>query len=284
MTEISPQLHEMRNHVQNAAKQISPFIERFARFGFAAKGIVYIVIGYLAALAPVGLRRHPTGVHGALVTLLRQPIGTFLLAVIAFGFATFGIWLILRGIADPEHEGQSWNAISLRIGWVFGGLTHFGLVIAAVHMIFGYATRDDEREAHDWTATALSYPLGRWIIAGVGVAILIYGLLQIHHGLLDKLDPRLTLHELSAPARKWIRGICRFGMTARGVVFGLLGVFLMRAAYDFNAHEARGLSGTLRAIASEPHGRAFLAIAAFGLMAYGVYMLVLGRYRRITAL
>jgi hypothetical protein len=284
MTELSPNLHDASDHVEHVAKQISPFIERFARFGFAAKGVVYIVIGYLAALAPVGLRRHPTGVHGALVTLLRQPVGTFLLMTIAFGFATFGIWLIIRALADPEHEGRSWKAISLRTGWFFGGLTHFGLVIAALHLILGYATRDDEREAHDWTATALSYPLGRWIIAGVGVGILIYGLLQIHHGLLDQLDPRLALRELSNAAKRWIRGVCRFGMTARGVVFGLLGVFLMRAAYDFNAREARGLSGTLRAIAAEPHGHLFLAVAAFGLIAYGLYMLVLGRYRRITAL
>jgi len=215
---------------------------------------------------------------------MRQPVGSFLLAVIAFGFATFGIWLMIRGIADPEDEGRSWRAIALRIGWFFGGLTHFGLVIAAVHMLIGYATRDDEAEAHDWTATALSYPLGRWIIAGVGVGILIYGLLQIHHGLRDKLDPQLRLKELSAAAKRWVRGVCRFGMTARGVVFGLLGVFLMRAEYDFNAREARGFGGTLREIASEPHGRVFLAVTAFGLMAYGVYMLVLGRYRRINAL
>lgn len=284
MTEISPHLHEARKHVEDAARQISPFVEHFARFGFGVKGVVYIVIGFLAALAPVGLRRHPTGVHGALATLLRQPVGSLLLAIIAFGFATFGLWMILRAIRDPEWEGSDWKAISLRTGWFFGGVTHFGIVIAAINMLIGFRTRDDDSNAHDWTATALSYPLGRWIIVGVGIGVLIYGLLQIHHGLLDKLDRRLWIDDLSDAAVKWIRAVCRFGMTARGIVFSLLGVFLMRAAYDIDAKEAVGFAGTLRKIAAEPYGHALLAIVALGLMAYGVYMLVLGRYRRITAL
>ena len=282
VTDLSDHFDDAKRHIERAARHATPFLERFARFGFAAKGVVYIVIGYLAALAPVGLRRHPTGVHGALVTLLRQPIGSLLLAVIAFGFATFGIWLIIRAAVDPEHEGRSWSAIGIRIGWAFGGLTHFGVVVAAIHMIIGYATRDDEIEARDWTATILAYPLGRWIVAGVDVGILIYGLLQIHHGLLDRLDPRLALGGVSETSRRWIRAVCRFGMTARGVVFSMLGAFLIRAAYDFNAKEARGLGGTLRELAAEPHGRALLAIAALGLIAFGVYMLVLGRYRRFT--
>jgi hypothetical protein len=289
LTATSPP--DAREHLRKAVYVARPFVERFARFGFLAKGVVYIIIGYLAALAPIGIRKHPTGTHGALITLLRQPIGSVLLATLALGFGAFGLWLIIRGINDPENEGSSWHALFIRAGWVFGGMTHFGLLAAAVRMMIGYQpmigffrVRDDESEAHDWTATALSYPLGRWVLVAIGVGIISYGLLQIHHGFVGRLDPWLSLDRLGEGARRWIRAISRFGVTARGVVFGLIGGFLIRAAYDTNAGEARGIGGTLRELAAGPYGRQLLGITALGLVAFGIYLLVLAKHRRIIAL
>src|SRR5438309_756983 len=149
-------------YLRHAVRTASPFLEHFARFGFAAKGVVYIIIGGLAAMAPIGLRRHPTGTHGALTLLLRQPIGSVLLSVIALGFAAFGLWLLVRAAIDPEGEGSDLKALLIRLGWAFGGLTHFGLVLAALELIRGYRRPSDETHARDWTARAMSYPLGRW--------------------------------------------------------------------------------------------------------------------------
>src|SRR5438874_9795150 len=232
----------------HALQTASPLLEHFASFGFAAKGVVYIIIGGLAAMAPIGLRPHPTGTHGALTVLLRQPIGSLLLAVIALGFAAFGLWLILRAAFDPEGEGSDPRAIFIRIGWALGGLTHFGLVLVALEMIRGYRRPSDEVHARDWTARAMSYPLGRWIVLVVAAGILAYAVLQLYNGLTGRLDPKLSLQGKTKMWQRIIRGISRFGVAARGVVFGMLAVLLLRAVYDVNANEARGLGGTLRAI------------------------------------
>src|SRR6476661_3168233 len=104
MTTAAVHLENAKQHVRDAVRDVSPFIEHFARFGFAAKGVVYCVIGVLAALVPVGMTNKPVGTRGALQTILQQPIGAMLLGVVAFGLLCFGIWNAIRGIEDPELE------------------------------------------------------------------------------------------------------------------------------------------------------------------------------------
>ena len=261
------------------------FMEHFARFGFAIKGVVYCIIGALAAMAPIGLGTRPTGTQGALSTLLMQPVGSVLLAVIALGLLCFGLFQLLRAIDDPEHEGTDPKGVARRLGWACNALVQFALVAVTVGMIVGLrragAGAEDERQIRDWTAAALSYPLGRWVVGGIGAWIIVYGVLQIRCGVIGKLDKWLSFLDAGETSRKLARGVSRFGVAARGVVFALIGSFLIRAAYDFNPHEAKGLGGTLRSLAAEPHGAWLLGIAALGLVAYGLYDFVLARFRRI---
>jgi Domain of Unknown Function (DUF1206) len=76
--------------------------------------------------------------------------------------------------------------------------------------------------------------------------------------------------------------LARFGVAARGVVFGLVGWFLVRAALKHDWHRASGFDGALRALARHDHSAWLLGIVAFGLIAYGLYQLVQARYRRIA--
>jgi hypothetical protein len=71
------------------------------------------------------------------------------------------------------------------------------------------------------------------------------------------------------------------GLTARGVVFGIIGIFLIQAALRARPEEARGLSGALRALEQQPYGPYVLGAVALGLVAYGLYMFVEARYRRM---
>jgi type IV secretory pathway VirB2 component (pilin) len=82
-------------------------------------------------------------------------------------------------------------------------------------------------------------------------------------------------------AETWASRVGRLGLAARGVVFTVIGVFLMVAALTANPKQARGLSGALQALEQQPVGPWALGIVALGLVASGLYMLVLTRYRRI---
>src|SRR4029078_9450306 len=101
-------------------------------------------------------------------------------AIVAFGLLCFGIFQLIRAIEDPEHAGADAKGSARRVGWAWNALVHFGLVAIAIGMMVGLrhasaGSGDDERQVRDWTATAMSYPFGRWIVGAIGVGILISG-------------------------------------------------------------------------------------------------------------
>jgi hypothetical protein len=88
---------------------------------------------------------------------------------------------------------------------------------------------------------------------------------------------------MSATERKWTKRSGQAGLAARGVVFCIIGVFLIQAALSANPEEARGLGGALDTLAAQPYGPYLLGAVALGLVGYGVYCAVNARYRRIPA-
>ena len=271
-------------HDAHAVGEVSPFVRKFARLGYAAKGVVYVIVGGLAAAAALGRGGQTTGSRGALQTLLEQPFGRVLLGVVAFGLACYAAWQFIRAVEDPEREGTEGKAIAKRAGFFISGVIHVGLVVAAVQMVGGKGGGGDgsgDSGAQDWTAKLMSYPLGQWLVAGVGLAIAGYGLWQIIRAYKADLDSQLVLSKLGAMAQGWVRRISRFGMAARGVVFGIIGAFLVVAAWHANPGEARGVGGALDSLQGRSYGPWLLGVVALGLVAYGVYEFVRARYRRI---
>jgi hypothetical protein len=284
LTHAHPSLNRARDEARLAYGEASPFLVYFARFGFAARGLVYLTVGFLAALTPIGLRKHPTGTSGALAAVLRAPAGWVLLWIIALGLLGWTCWQFIRAISDPEHAGRTPGGIAKRIAYAFSGVIELGLAVGVAGIALGWrhaARGGDERGVHDWTAWAMTYPFGRIVIGGIGAGILAYGLSQIAAGIFGRVDSHLASQRLGARTCRIILAIARFGIGARGAVFLLVGIFLMRSAWNANARQAHGLSGTLRTLAAEPYGKWLLGFCALGLIAYGMYELVLARFRRI---
>jgi hypothetical protein len=97
-----------------------------------------------------------------------------------------------------------------------------------------------------------------------------------------KFQDTLRLNQMSPAEKKWAKRLGQFGIAARGVVFGVIGLFLMQAARQSDASEARGLGGALAALAAQPYGSWILGLVALGLIAYSLYSLVEAKYRRIA--
>jgi len=98
----------------------------------------------------------------------------------------------------------------------------------------------------------------------------------------SKLGDRLHLGQIPHETRRVVVAVSRFGLAARGVVFGIIGVFLALAAYHHNPDEARGIAGALDTLQRQPYGPWLLGVVAIGLIAYGVYEFVKARYRQIN--
>lgn len=272
----------VHQEVRHALRSASPWIARLARFGYAAKGTVYCLIGLLALLAAVGIGGQTTGSRGAIESLLGQPFGQVLVAIVAIGLAAYAMWCFVQAIEDPEQDGSDAKGIAKRFAHFGKGVIHLGLVFAAIGMVIGtQGGGGEENRADQWTSTLMSFPLGIWLVAAVGLCVLGYGLWQLYRGWVAKLDDQLNLYSLSAAAHKWVVRICRFGIGARGVVFGIIGTFLVIAAYHSNPSEAKGVGDALGTLREQPYGPWLLGVVALGLMSYGIYEFVRARYRLI---
>ena len=286
MTQISNPARGLRAQAEqaahDAAMHTSPAIRALARAGYAAKGIVYALVGGLALMAAVGSRGETTGSEGALRTLMGKPYGLALLAVLAIGLAGYALWCFVRAVVDPEDDGNGAKGLGKR-AFNFGkGVVHAALVLAVVGMIRGTGGGgSDDSGAEKWTATLMSFPLGIWLVGAVGVAVIAYGARQLYKAWTTDLDDQLALGRMGPTAHRWTLRFSRFGMAARGVVFGVMGTFLVIAAFRADPSEAKGVGGALNTLQQQPYGPVLLGVVALGLIAYGAYELIRARYRRI---
>jgi hypothetical protein len=135
----------------------------------------------------------------------------------------------------------------------------------------------------DWTARLLSQPFGQWLVGLVGAFVIGLGFYQLYKAYKAKFRKQMKWQQMSPNEETWATRIGRFGLAARGVVFTIIGFFLLEAARQSDPNQARGLDGALQSLAEQSHGPWLLGIVALGLVAYGIHMGVQARYRRIIA-
>lgn len=257
---------------------VAPWIERLARVGYAAKAVLYGTVGILAAQAALGRGGRTTDTKGALRELLGAPYGQVMLYVIAVGLFGYAAWLLVRAIADPERRGTDFKGVALRIGFAFRGLLHGALGLAALRLAGG--SGDSGGDGSDRAAArVMDLPAGELLLYAGAVGIILYGIYQFYRAFSAKLTRHLSVGELPPGTARWVVGVSRVGVAARGVVFCLIGWFFIRAASQGDPSEAGGLEASLQAL-SDTGQWPFLAVA-LGLIAYGVYELVNARYRHI---
>ncbi len=263
--------------------EVRPWIERLARAGFVANGVVYMLIGILAFLAAAGEGGDTTGTPGALGVLVRQPLGRWLLGLLAAGLFGYSIWRIIAAVADPEGAGRNgWKRVFVRIGYAGSAIVHAALGWQAAKLALGQAPTGGDDTAKDRTAQLMSFPLGQWLVALAAAGVAGYGISQIVRGLRGDIDERLALGSLGADERRLVVRAARIGMVARGVVFVIIGIFLANASLQRDPSEAGGLAEALGALREQPYAPFLLGGVALGLAAYGAFQFARARYRVIA--
>jgi hypothetical protein len=261
-----------------------PWVKNLARVGLAAIGIVYILVGGLAlrlAIGPGGNGENGPDQQTALQQIQTAPMGRMMLALIALGLFGYLIWRLTEAFADMEGEGNEPGGLAKRAGHVINGLVYGGIGLQAALLAMGRGSSGDGQE--EWTARLMALPLGRWLVGFAGLFVIGYGLYQLYEAWTEEYRERLIYGRMSASERRWIDPLSKAGLVAHGIVLGLIGGFLIQAAYRLNPEEAQGLSGALGEISRQPLGQVLLGLVAAGLVAYGVYKLAQARYHRVLA-
>ena len=241
--------------------------EILTRAGFAARGIMYFTIGFLA------LRSGRAEDGAGALELLQEDVGRTLLAAMAVGFLGYGLWRLSEAAIDTEGHGTNAKGLAVRAGGAVSGALHLGLCWIAATLALGAAGGGGD-SADQGAATALGIPGGGALLAAAAAALAAVGLYQIVRavkgGFLRHLDPRVA-------SQSWVLWLGRGGYGARGIVFLVMGWFLWQAASETRASAAAGIG---EALASLPETLR-MGVAA-GFLLFGLFSLVEARHRRIN--
>ena len=268
-------------HARSSGEKVvrSTGFEWLSRAGFVARGVVYVIIGILAIKLALGTGGTSASQQGALRTIARQPFGKVLLIAMAIGLGGYALWRLFRAVLGHGPEGSD-SGVE-RLAALASGIVYAGLCAIAIEILLGSGGGGGSGNAKKTTAGVFGWPAGTWLVGGAGAVLIGVGLYQGYRGISkDFLDDSKT-EEMSRRVRTWIEWIGTFGHLARMVVFGLVGIFLIKAAVDYNPKKAVGLDGALAKLDHASYGPFLLGLIAAGLIAFGVYSLSDARYRRI---
>lgn len=274
-------LNQAEQAVRGAVR--NPWVERLARFGYAARGVVYAVIGLLAIQAAFGGRgaiEQQATPQGALQRIAEQ--SRLLLVLVAIGLAGYALWRFVQAILDPENKGSDAKGMVKRGAMLASGLVYAGLALLAARMVSGTGPASGGGGSQGTAAGLMDKPFGRWLVVLAGIAVIVSAAYQIYEAYTRKFRKRLKLEEMDPNEQRLATRTGEVGLASRGIAFLLSGWFLIQAGLRHDPNQARGLGGALETLASQPHGPWLLGIVAIGLIAYGAYSFLQARYRKIV--
>lgn len=269
--------------IEDKAEEISDtddkWLEGFTRFGFVGKGVVYTLTGLFAFLTALELDDKTKDSKEIVLAILSQPFGQILVVILVIGLLGYATWRFIIAVKNPDDKN-----IFTRIGYFFIALFNGGFAVYAFLLAFGFVSRSkgggDETKKHI-SAVIMTNDLGQIAVGLVGLGFIGAGIFQIYKGLTDKFRKCLREHQMSETMQTVTVVSGRLGLTARGIVFILIGGFLNFAAYYARQQEIVGISGALDIVAKQSYGKILLGIVAAGLTLYGINMFMMARYRKM---
>ncbi|MGZ3722395.1 MAG: DUF1206 domain-containing protein [Bdellovibrionales bacterium] len=253
-------------------------MKHLGQIGCLARSVVYFLVGTLALLTALGSSYGATtDESGVFRKILEQRFGPAMLLTIAVGLLCYGVWRFVQTIQDHDKYGRKWPGLGVRIGLFGSGVAHAFFGLYALNLVFQWThtTRIGERVMAKWV---MMQPFGRFFLFVIGFAVVITGFVQFVRALNGSFARDLKIKN----NKRTVMLICRFGLVARGIVFSIIGTFLMQAAWKYRSREAGGLHKAWETLREQPYGNFLVATVAVGFMAFAAFGVIEGFYRKRT--
>jgi hypothetical protein len=256
--------------------------DRLGTIGWAAKGVLYLLIAVLALQLALsgGAENDQASKQGAMQAVVDKPFGGALLLLIVIGLFAYAAYrfatVVLPGPEGGEDAGKRAGRKVVHLG---SAVAYGAFAVQGVGLLLGRGGGGEDTQ-RTWSAALLSSTPGTIVLLAVGLGFGVFAGWQAYRAI-----SRSFLDKLECPSGSWLnrRSVTWIGMTgltARGVVAALIGLFVVLAVWHHDPNEVRGLDGALRSLIDAPAGRVALAAVALGLLAYGMFALVSARCRR----
>ncbi|MDQ3291903.1 MAG: DUF1206 domain-containing protein [Bacteroidota bacterium] len=255
------------------------WISLFARLGLTAKGIVYCLVGLMAFMAAFeigGKTVKDAGKAGIFQFIQHQPFGKVLLGLVAIGLLCFAIWRLIEAFLDTEHKGKNAKGIGRRIGYAFSGIVYLGLAFYSGSEALGKSTGQSGNDStqQNLVHQLLEKPFGQWLVGLLAIGIIALGIYQIYRAYSGEYLKKIQANQLRPEVQKLLLRAGKFGYTARGIVWGIIGFLFLKAALHANSSEAGGTQSAFSFLENSSYGSILLGAVALGLVGYGIFMFV----------
>jgi hypothetical protein len=261
--------------------EFNPLMEALTRLGYGVRGLIYITMGLLAVQVSLGKGGAPAGPQGAIAAIGKQPAGLILLWVILVGLISYSLWGVVRAVLDPLHKGHDLKGLLARFGFLVSAFGYAILIMPTYGYITGASKNGNGFQTQKFINSIMAMPWGRWAIGIIGLAVLAGGLYQLYQGFTASFDKQIKTYALTPKEVRLATNVGRFGTSARGVVFALVGGLISLSAYQANPSQPVGMESALATLMKQPYGIWLLGIVAVGLIAFGVYSLLSAAWFRI---
>jgi Domain of Unknown Function (DUF1206) len=256
----------------------SPAARALARAGLAARGVLYILIGWVAILVAFGQTSgNQANQQGALELLAKQPYGLASLWLLGIGFAGYALWRLSEAAFGVTGEG---NGAGPRLKSLVRGVVYAFFAYLTFQIIAGTAGNESKKQ-QDLAAKVMHHTGGQVLVGFVGAVIVIVGVALVLEGLRRKFLKHLQTSQMSPQTRRIVERLGMVGTTARGVVFALAGILVIDAAVTYQPAKAGGIDKALLTLRNQPFGQVLLILAALGLIIFGIYGLCEARWRKV---
>ena len=258
----------------------SASLEVLARGGLVAYGVVHLLISWLALQLAWGVGASKSAdPSGALRTLADQPVGKFLLWLVAVGLVALALWQASEAIwGYRNREGAKRVRKQVTSGAMSVIYAALGVSAASVALGTGSSSSQSQQQT---TTGVLAWPAGRVIVVVTGLIIVGVGVAGVVKGVRKSFSEEIDTSSMSPAAREGVARLGQVGYIAKGVALGLVGGLLSYAALTFDRQKAPGLDGALQTILAQPFGRFLLTAVALGFVAFGLFATLQSRYRRM---
>src|ERR1700686_609220 len=272
-------VHAGQAAVKRAAA--NPLLEFLERLGYAVRGALYAAMGVLALRIVLSVAGgQTTDLTGSLVFLVGNPFGKLMLVIAVIGLTAYALWGFTRAIYDPLHRGSNASGYMARLGFVTSALSYAAIVVFALQLLAGSgATTNDGTQKT--VASVLTHPAGGWLTILIGLVVIGVALGQFLESYRATFKDDLKGAEMSAKTRDMVVMLGRFGMFSRGVIFLVIGWFVIQAGVHNAPTTPQGFGGRFVFLLAQPFGRLVLGIVALGFVALGLHSFACARWIRL---
>ena len=254
------------------AAEAKPWVKKIAQAGYISKGIVYVLLGFMAAFELT--QDNEATQTGALRFVKDLPAGTILLLLLTLGLLCYSIWRGIQAFYNPKQEEKKWTK---RLRYLFSGLTYLALAYTALKAVFESDSGGGDKN-QKVAGELMSQPLGQVLVGLAGLILAAVGIYQIYYGFSEKYRKHVQELSLHSQHASTLLKSGKVGYISRGIVWLVIAFLFFRAALHSAANEAGNTSKAFHFIETSPFGSYLLGALGFGLIAYGIFNFVRARY------